>query len=79
MLLPMLWLLLLPLIWFMADVVPLLLYHELLVAEGTVVPVADVIATMFYSWLVLLPMADVTARWLMLLSYLIYNVHWWLM
>ena len=42
-------------------------------------PVADVIATMIDSWLVLLPMADVTARWLMLLPHLIYNVHWWLM
>ena len=79
MLLTMLWLLLLPLVWFVADVVPLLLYHEIVCCWGTIVPVADVIATMIYSWLVLLPMADVIAKWLMLPPHLIYNVHWWLM
>ena len=48
MLLPMLWLMLLALL-ILADVVPYCCTIDTLVAEGTVVPVADVIATIDFN------------------------------
>ena len=42
----------------------LLLYHWYIVAEGIVVPVADVIATIDFDLADVIAKADVVARWL---------------
>ena len=50
------------LIWLM--LCQLLLYHWYIVAEGIVVPVADVIATIEFELADVIAKADVVARWL---------------
>ena len=72
-----------------ADVMPLMFYFgrccanycctiDIFVAEGIIVPVADVIATTDFDLADVIAKADVVARWPIFATFM-YSWYWWLM